>query len=221
MSPILHWIQPGLTAGSDGKLAVTDPFVANWLPPAPPPRSGPHRYAFYLFKQPASFDGHKYAPANGQSLGLWPRIRYSLDDWAKKAGLSDPIAANYFLIIPAFPNPKRHVHMTRLIECDLSGCGKMHHLNFYFCAMMWSVSSATTLIQPGSGAWSENLADRSHADTLLVELHSLAFTALRGTFGDAIHPLNLYNPFSPATDISHVAEFGNDIFCVIDRERSR
>ncbi|PYH45904.1 YbhB/YbcL family Raf kinase inhibitor-like protein [Aspergillus saccharolyticus JOP 1030-1] len=75
LGPILHWIQPGLQptpSDSDPALQtlrVTAPFVANYIGPAPPPGSSPHRYVFFLYEQPAGFEGKKYAPPRGQNLG--------------------------------------------------------------------------------------------------------------------------------------------------------
>lgn len=96
LGPILHWIQPGFKADANNKLTSTEPFVANYIGPAPPPGSSPHRYSFFLFEQPEAFDGKKYAPANGKPLSNWFRMRYDLDNWQKTAGLADAIAVNYF-----------------------------------------------------------------------------------------------------------------------------
>ncbi|KAM0147350.1 hypothetical protein ACHAQE_004925 [Botrytis cinerea] len=97
LGPILHWIQPGYKADANGVLTTDDPFVANYIGPAPPPGSSPHRYSFYLFEQPEDFDGRKYAPAGGKPLSNWYRMRYDLDSWQKTARLGEPVAANYFL----------------------------------------------------------------------------------------------------------------------------
>ncbi|MCJ1384041.1 hypothetical protein MMC17_007157 [Xylographa soralifera] len=97
LGPILHWIQPGFKVGSNNVLTSSEPFVANYIGPAPPPCSGPHRYIFFLFEQPDSFDGKEYAPANGKPLSNWFRMRYDLDNWQKKAKLGDPLAVNYFV----------------------------------------------------------------------------------------------------------------------------
>lgn len=99
LSPILHWIQPGLQASTqDGQTVMksSEAFICNYAPPGPPPGSPPHRYCFFLYEQPESFDGNKYAPGNGAEMGLWPRMRYSLDEWEKEAGLGPIIATNYF-----------------------------------------------------------------------------------------------------------------------------
>lgn len=101
LGPILHWIQPGYKVNSiengTTKLKSTDPFVANYIGPAPPPPSSPHRYCFFLYEQPEGFKGEKYAPPNGQKLGNWHRMRYDLDGWEKEIGLGSILACNYFL----------------------------------------------------------------------------------------------------------------------------
>lgn len=97
LGPILHWIQPGFKAGPNNVLTSSEPFVANYIAPAPPPGSSPHRYTFFLFEQPEDFDGKKYAPAGGKPLGNLHRMRYDLDVWQKTAKLGEPLAVNYFL----------------------------------------------------------------------------------------------------------------------------
>lgn len=104
LGPILHWVQPGLKADpstqTDGvtrvPLKTAEPFVADYIGPAPPPGSSPHRYVFFLYEQPAGFDGGKYAPPGGQKLGVWSRMRASLDALEGEYGLGDVVAANYF-----------------------------------------------------------------------------------------------------------------------------
>ncbi|KAJ5287221.1 Phosphatidylethanolamine-binding protein PEBP [Penicillium angulare] len=96
LGPILHWIQPGVKASESGELDFSAPFVANYIGPAPPPGSGPHRYTFYLYEEPAGFDTKKYAPSNGKTLGNFSRIRYDLDSWAKEINLGPLLAYNYF-----------------------------------------------------------------------------------------------------------------------------
>nr|POF03444.1 protein d1 [Quercus suber] len=101
LGPILHWIQPGLipSTGADGSKTLTAPgvpFVADYIGPAPPPGSGPHRYVFFLYDQPADFDAKKWAPAGGKPLATYKRMRYSLADFEKEAKLGSVIAANYF-----------------------------------------------------------------------------------------------------------------------------
>lgn len=95
MSPILHWIQPGLKVQGD-RFEATEPFIVDYAGPGPPPGSGPHRYCFFLYEQPEGFDVKAHAPSGGAKVGIWPRVRYSLEDWEEKAKLGEVIAANYF-----------------------------------------------------------------------------------------------------------------------------
>ncbi|CAM1508827.1 Fc.00g025660.m01.CDS01 [Cosmosporella sp. VM-42] len=99
LGPALHWIQSGLKPEQkNGKvvLTATDPFVANYVGPGPPPGSAPHRYCFFLYEQPTEFDPKAHAPPNGVKMGIWGRMRYSLDDWEKQVSLGPILAANYF-----------------------------------------------------------------------------------------------------------------------------
>ena len=101
LGPILHWLQSDLKAGNPPEatpLETAEPFIADYIGPAPPPGSAPHRYVFFLYEQPEKFDGlvQKYAPKGGQKLGKWSRMWASLDDWEQKLGLGEVIAANYF-----------------------------------------------------------------------------------------------------------------------------
>jgi len=98
LGPILHWIQPGFKLSPNATTLTSDqPFVANYIGPAPPPVSAPHRYSFFLFEQPDDFDGKKHAPADGKPLSNWHRMRYNLDSWQNEAKLGEPLAANYFV----------------------------------------------------------------------------------------------------------------------------
>jgi hypothetical protein len=96
LGPALHWIQPGVKASPEKVLTSSDPFVADYAGPGPPPGSGPHRYCFLLYEQPAGFDGNKWAPPNGQSFPISKRIRYDLGAWEKEAGLGNPLAVGWF-----------------------------------------------------------------------------------------------------------------------------
>lgn len=100
LGPILHWIQPGLKPepadGATQVLKAAEPVIANYIGPAPPPGSSPHRYIFFLYEQPAGFDGSKYAPKDGQPLSNWNRMRASLDELEKEYKLGPVLAANYF-----------------------------------------------------------------------------------------------------------------------------
>lgn len=97
LGPALHWIQPGLKSSDRaGKLAYTDSYICDYAGPGPPPVSGPHRYIFLLYEQPADFDLKKYAPPAGQKVGISKRVRYDLEAFEKEAGLGAVVAANYF-----------------------------------------------------------------------------------------------------------------------------
>ncbi|KAF7192150.1 Protein D1 [Pseudocercospora fuligena] len=96
LGPILHWIQPGLKASADSILSKSEPFVADYIGPAPPPPSGPHRYSFFLYEQPEDFDGKKYAPPSGAKLPAIKRMRYDLDAFQKEAGLGKIVGCTYF-----------------------------------------------------------------------------------------------------------------------------
>ncbi|KAH3094899.1 hypothetical protein KXW28_000607 [Aspergillus fumigatus] len=100
--PILHWIHPGFKPSTDTTvtgetiLTTSAPFVANYIGPAPPPGSAPHRYVFLLYEQPEGFNIEKHAPKNGKPVGNWQRIRYDLGAFAKEVNLGPVLAANYF-----------------------------------------------------------------------------------------------------------------------------
>jgi len=101
LSPIMHWIQPGLqpqTAdGGVTKLLASDtPWIVDYAPPGPPPGSAVHRYLFLLYQQPAELDPKKLAPPGGKGVGHLSRIRYDLGAFEKKIGLGPVLAANYF-----------------------------------------------------------------------------------------------------------------------------
>lgn len=96
LGPILHWIQSDVKATSEGVLEYEAPFVANYIGPAPPPMSSPHRYTFFLYEQPADFDLTAHAPAGGKKLGNYNRMWYDLDAWAEKIKLGPLVAFNYF-----------------------------------------------------------------------------------------------------------------------------
>ncbi|KAJ5941327.1 hypothetical protein N7516_001495 [Penicillium verrucosum] len=96
LGPILHWIQSDIKVTSEGVLVSDAPFIANYIGPAPPPMSAPHRYMFFLYEQPAGFDLTAHAPAAGKKFGNSNRIRYDLDAWAESIKLGPLVAFNYF-----------------------------------------------------------------------------------------------------------------------------
>ncbi|EME80522.1 uncharacterized protein MYCFIDRAFT_31574, partial [Pseudocercospora fijiensis CIRAD86] len=96
LGPILHWIQPGLKASADNVLTTNEPFVADYIGPAPPPLSGPHRYCFFLYEQPENFDGRKYAPPNGGKLSAMKRMRFDVEGFENEVGLGVIVGCAYF-----------------------------------------------------------------------------------------------------------------------------
>ena len=97
LSPILHWIQPDMQPTSDHTLESQNSCLVDWAAANPPPYSGPHRYLFILYKQPADLESADWEFLFKKPVGVWPRVRWNLDDFAKKAGLCEMVAAEWFL----------------------------------------------------------------------------------------------------------------------------
>ncbi|KAJ3564825.1 hypothetical protein NP233_g8041 [Leucocoprinus birnbaumii] len=77
-------------------LVNTTSAVSEWLQPAPPEDSDPHRYIFLAFKQPDGF--------NKQTL-VTPEtdiLNWDLKDFVDGVGLGDPIAGTYMLVSFSF-----------------------------------------------------------------------------------------------------------------------
>ncbi|ATY59729.1 protease inhibitor (Tfs1) [Cordyceps militaris] len=106
LGPIIHWIQTDLVAAAaaddDGftRLETSARPAVPYAPPGPPPPSGPHRYVFMLWEQPASLTGADEVsrvfslPAEP---GLTARIRWDQGAFEEKMGLGEPLAVNYFV----------------------------------------------------------------------------------------------------------------------------
>jgi hypothetical protein len=94
LGPALHWLQTGLTVGGSGDLTSSDPVVAFWAAPGPPPISSPHRYIFLLFEQPAGFDAKVFMKPGG--YGIKHRMRWDLGKFQREAKLGPAVAASYF-----------------------------------------------------------------------------------------------------------------------------
>lgn len=95
LSPVLHWLQAGFTVTSTGDLVSSDSAIAFWAGPGPPPISGPHRYIFLLYEQPADFDAKLFSKASG--FGIKDRMRWDVSKFEKLAKLGSAVAATYFL----------------------------------------------------------------------------------------------------------------------------
>lgn len=98
LGPILHGMLPGLKASAgSSELSAEAPPVAGYIGPAPPPLSGPHRYVFFLYEQPAAFDAKNFTPQKeGQAFPMTQRIRFDLDNFVKEAGLGEVLAGGWF-----------------------------------------------------------------------------------------------------------------------------
>lgn len=97
LGPILHWVQSGFTASpGSNTLTTTAPFISDYIGPAPPPRSSPHRYSFFLYEEPVGLDPKAHAPLNGAKMGVKGRMFTSLDNWEKTLKLGPVLAMNYF-----------------------------------------------------------------------------------------------------------------------------
>ncbi|KAF2100167.1 PEBP-like protein [Rhizodiscina lignyota] len=95
LSPALHWLQTGLEVeASSGVLTSSDPVIAFWAPPRPPPISSPHRYLFLLYQQPEDCDVGQFTKACG--YGIKDRMRWDLSNFEKQAKLGPVAAATYF-----------------------------------------------------------------------------------------------------------------------------
>jgi phosphatidylethanolamine-binding protein (PEBP) family uncharacterized protein len=95
LSPALHWLQSGFVGdASTGNLTSPDPAIAFYAGPGPPPISGPHRYIFFLYEQPADFDPKTYIKPSG--WGIRDRMRWDFAAFEKQAKLGPAVAATYF-----------------------------------------------------------------------------------------------------------------------------
>jgi hypothetical protein len=89
-----HWLVNGLTIGSDGKISNSSAIaITNYAGPAPPSGSGPHRYCFLLYAQPAAF-----APPQDLSQPNVGVSVFNVNDYAKNSGLGAIIAGNYITV---------------------------------------------------------------------------------------------------------------------------
>ena len=94
----LHWLQPGLTFSDGSKAALTQPATVNYQRPTPPNYSVPHRYTFFLYTQPSDFA----VPTSPVDFTIFnatkqtARASFDVEQFAREAGLGQPLAANYF-----------------------------------------------------------------------------------------------------------------------------
>jgi len=124
MAPILHGVQADLSLATE-KLDPDDEYiqlepetvsnitpVVDYMGPAPPPPSSPHRYVFMLWEQPAGLTAAKIRSklgfpelavdvggeeAESDGVGFIKRLRWDQEDFERKLGLGEVVAGNYFV----------------------------------------------------------------------------------------------------------------------------
>lgn len=101
---LLHWILPGLSSSSKSTTTTTA-LLSDEAPIAPyyhpgPPANQTHTYALYLYDVPATFSAPaEYVPYfNNLTASVYNRIGFNLTDFAKRSGLGEPVAANWYLV---------------------------------------------------------------------------------------------------------------------------
>lgn len=104
---LLHWFQPSLhRTDNDSALMVT--MIDNnmttvqgapYIPPSPPGGSGPHRYNFILYTEPANFTIPEAYASISPPADTSARIGFNLTAFAAAAGLGEPVAANYLRVL--------------------------------------------------------------------------------------------------------------------------
>ena len=95
MSEMCHWIITNLTASAHDPSELTSlelGELVEYLPPGPPPKTGPHRYVFVLLKGKKA-SGLK-APAERPHWG-YGKKRHGIRDWASENDLK-VVGANFF-----------------------------------------------------------------------------------------------------------------------------
>lgn len=83
-----HWLVGNIPGSDLSKGQVLTEYVGA----GPPKDTGLHRYVFLLYKQPGkvTFQEEHKSNTNGK------RGKFNTENFAKKYGLGDPVAGNYF-----------------------------------------------------------------------------------------------------------------------------
>ncbi|EUC67001.1 OV-16 antigen [Rhizoctonia solani AG-3 Rhs1AP] len=96
-SQVRHMFAGNLTIDGDSKhvpgsivLRSSSSPVNDYMPPAPPPGSGFHRYVALLYAQPPDFD---YSFLNTSN-----RFEFNIDEFSKKSGLGTPLAGTFLKV---------------------------------------------------------------------------------------------------------------------------
>ncbi|KAF9737387.1 hypothetical protein PMIN03_000927 [Paraphaeosphaeria minitans] len=97
---LLHALNTGFkatkqsVAGGDVLLASSEKGPATYISPGPPASDTiAHRYTQLLFKQPSTLEASASDFANTQA-----RIGFDIEGFAKKNGLGEPVAGNFFMV---------------------------------------------------------------------------------------------------------------------------
>ena len=143
----LHWLQAGLTFPNSSAADLTEPATISYARPTPPNFSVPHRYTFFLYIQPSDF-AVPTSPVDFTVFNATTRLSFDVEQFAREAGLGEPLAANYFLCgnqTTGFGNatafPTATAAMTGIsgtgspIPTFTSGAGKM-------ALGLWSIAGA-------------------------------------------------------------------------------
>ncbi|KZV74438.1 PEBP-like protein [Peniophora sp. CONT] len=89
---IRHLVAPNMKIDSLGKLVNSTPALWDYVSPAPPDGSAPHRYTVLVYQQPPGFVEAATTLINNTNY-----IEWSLDDFASTTGLEEPVAGTFFL----------------------------------------------------------------------------------------------------------------------------
>jgi len=102
MSPVLHSLEVSaevLGSAAAGWYAVqSGEVIFAYIAPGPPPGSGPHRYVFAVYEQPAgsTAESVKKALGLGTEPSAFSRPRWDQADCETKLGLGKIVAGNYW-----------------------------------------------------------------------------------------------------------------------------
>lgn len=95
-----HWIVTNITIasstqsirGNDADEAQDE--LVKYMPPAPPPKTGKHRYVLVLLAGDAEIIKQLKAPSDRKHWG-YGKVRHGVRDWAGENGL-EVVGANFF-----------------------------------------------------------------------------------------------------------------------------
>merc|ERR1711941_166417 len=82
-----HWLVTNIPGSQVNKGTVLAPYMG----PAPPSGTGNHRYVFVVFKQK---DQIPHETMHNEGKG---RANFKIEQWAHKHGMTEPLAASYFI----------------------------------------------------------------------------------------------------------------------------